>query len=103
MAGMTGDEHLSHEMGMHTEQLRGRTQKVFFKPEEEERFIYPYAFEVDFDKRAEFDAADLDTTAINLKIRELMTEGHGTIVVKNPDRKEARALRPVGQGGFNNA
>jgi glutamate synthase domain-containing protein 3 len=86
---MTGEEHLSHEMGMHTEQLRGRTQKVFFKPEEEERFVYPYGFEVDFNKRAEFDAADLDTTAINLKIRELMAGGHGTIVVKNPGAKHS--------------
>ncbi len=89
MAGMTGDEHLSHEMGMHTEQLRGRTQKVFFKPEEADRFVYPYAFDVDFNKRAEFDAADLETTAINLKIRELMAEGHGTIVVKNPGAKHS--------------
>jgi glutamate synthase domain-containing protein 3 len=76
-------------MGMHTEQLRGRTQKVFFKPEEAERFVYPYAFDVDFNKRAEVDAADLETTAINLKIRELMAEGHGTIVVKNPGAKHS--------------
>ena len=33
------DEHESHRMGMHTEQLAGRTQQVFFTPEEEERKV----------------------------------------------------------------
>ena len=46
-------------LGMHTEQLAGRTQQRFFRPEEQERFTYPQAFEVDFRKRAEFDAADM--------------------------------------------
>ncbi|MDJ0610449.1 MAG: GXGXG motif-containing protein [Kiloniellales bacterium] len=80
-------EHESHRMGMHTEQLAGRTQQVFFSAEESENFTYPYAFEVDFNKRAEFDAADLDAPAVNLRIRELMAEGHGTIVIKNPGAK----------------
>ncbi len=86
MAELT-QEHESHRMGMHTEQLAGRTQQVFFSPEEEENFTYPYAHEVDFNKRAEFDAGDLEPTAINLKIRELMSEGHGTIVINNPGAK----------------
>ena len=89
MAGMTRDDHVSHEMGMHTEQLRGRTQQMFFTPEEEERFVYPFAFDVDFNKRAEFDAAEMDGKSINLKIRELMAEGHGTIVIKNPGAKHS--------------
>ena len=89
MAGMSGGGDASHEMGMHTEQLRGRTQQTFFQPEEAERFLYPHAFEVDFNKRAEFDAADLDHKAINLKLRELMAEGHGMIVVKNPGAKHS--------------
>ncbi len=80
-------EHESHRMGMHTEQLAGRTQQVFFSAEDSENFTYPYAFEVDFNKRAEFDAADLDAPAVNLRIRELMGEGHGTIVIKNPGAK----------------
>ena len=79
----------SHEMGMHTEQLAGRTQQVFFSPTEDDNFVYPRAFEVDFNKRTEFDAADMDTTAINLKIRDLMREGFGTIVVKNPLAKHS--------------
>ncbi len=89
MAGMTGGETVSQELGMHTEQLRGRTQQAFFRPEEEERFVYPDAFDVDFNKRAEFDAADMKTTEINQKIRALMAEGHGTIVVKNPGAKHS--------------
>jgi len=89
MAGMTREGHVSHEMGMHTEQLRGRTQKVFFAAEEEERFVYPFAFDVDINKRAEVDAAEMDTKSINLKIRELMSEGHGTIVIKNPGAKHS--------------
>ena len=47
MAGMSsqgdGSHDRSYEMGMHTEQLAGRTQQVFFRPEEEERFLYPWA------------------------------------------------------------
>ena len=88
MAEIT-DQHKSYDMGMHTEQLRGRTQQVFFSPEEGENFVYPQAFEVDFDKRADFDAVDMDIKAINLKIRELMSQGHGHIVVKNPLAKHS--------------
>ena len=82
-------EHASHEMGMHTEQLAGRTQQVFFLPEEEANFTYPDAFDVDFNKRMELDAGNMDSRSINLKIRELMREGYGTIVVKNPGAKHS--------------
>ncbi len=82
-------EDKSFDMGMHTERLAGRTQKIFLSPTEDENFLYPDSFEVDFNERAEFDAAEIDTTAINAKIRELMAEGHGTIVVKNPLAKHS--------------
>jgi glutamate synthase domain-containing protein 3 len=82
-------EHRSHELGLHTEQLAGRTQQRFFDPEETENFLYPDGFDVDFNKRIEFDAADLDTRAINVKIRDLMRQGYGWIVVKNPLAKHA--------------
>ncbi len=85
-------EQESHRMGMHTEQLAGRTQQIFFSAEEEDNFTYPYAFEVDFNKRAEFDAGDLDATAVNKRIRELMSEGHGTIVIHNPGAKHGIAV-----------
>jgi glutamate synthase domain-containing protein 3 len=82
-------DHASYDMGMHTEQLAGRTQQVFFLPEEEENFTYPDAFDVDFNKRTEIDVADMDTKSINLRIRELMSQGYGTIVVKNPGAKHS--------------
>ena len=92
MASIENTEHLSHDMGMHTEQLRGRTQQTFFEPEEGDNFVYPDGFDVDFNKRAEFDAAEMDTNAINLKIRNLMEEGHGTIVIHNPGAKHSLAV-----------
>ena len=82
-------EHKSRDMGMHTEQLAGRTQQVFFSATEEESFLYPHSYEVDFNKRAEFDARDMESRDINAKIRELMKEGNGTIVVHNPLAKHS--------------
>ena len=83
----------SFEAGLHSEQLRGRTQQVFFSAEEEENLVYPYnAFEVDYDKKTEFDAADMDNKSINLKLRSLMQEGYGHIVVKNPGAKHSVAV-----------
>src|SRR5271154_5004060 len=82
----------SADMGMHTEQLAGRTQQRFFLPEEEERFTYPQAFDVDYNKRAEFDANSMDPRQINLKLRELMSQGYGTIVMKNPGAKHSIAV-----------
>ena len=93
MAGMTpsgsaGDDR-SYAMGMHTEQLAGRTQQVFFRPEEGERFLYPWAPEVDYNKRAELDADALTSTEVNSRLRALMNEGYGTIVVRNPRGKHS--------------
>jgi len=85
-------QHQSHTMGMHTEQLAGRTQQRFFSPEEEENFLYPDAFEVDFNKRAEFDAGPLDSQQINIRLRELMREGYGTVVMHNPGAKHSIAV-----------
>jgi glutamate synthase domain-containing protein 3 len=79
--------HQSAHMGMHTEQLAGRSQQRFFSAEESAAFVYPGAFEVDFAKRAEFDAEPLGAQEINLRIRELMSQGYGTIAVKNPGAK----------------
>ena len=91
MAGVKTVEHVSHELGMHTEALRGRTQQRFFDVSEaaEGGFAYPDAPDVDFNKRAEFDAAALSPRDINLQIRDLIKRGFGTIVVKNPGAKHA--------------
>jgi glutamate synthase domain-containing protein 3 len=77
---------------MHTEQLAGRTQQRFFHPEEDERFTYPHSFEVDLKRRGEFDATDMSSSEINLRIRELMSQGYGTIVLKNPGAKHGVAV-----------
>jgi glutamate synthase domain-containing protein 3 len=82
-------EHKSHRMGMHTEQLTGRTQQVFFSPSEERNFTYRTGFDVDFNKRTELDVGNMEATAVNLELRRLMSEGYGTIVVKNPGAKHS--------------
>ena len=80
----------SFESGLHTEQLSGRTQQIFFSPEEGENYFYPYnGYEVDLNKKAEFDAKDMEIQEINLKIRDLMKEGHGHIVMQNPMAKHS--------------
>ena len=82
-------QHKSHDMGLHQEQLAGRTQQVFFSPEEGDNFLYPESFDVEPGNTAEFDAGDMEISAINLKIRELMQAGHGHIVVNNPLAKHS--------------
>jgi methylamine---glutamate N-methyltransferase subunit B len=92
MAELTKAEALgekSHQMGLHNEQLAGRTQQIFFSAGEEENFVYPDGCEVDFDRRAEFDAAAMESPEINLKIRELLQQGCGSIVVHNPLAKHS--------------
>ena len=89
-------EEKSYQLGMHTEQLGGRTQQVYFSPAEEDNLVYPWAFDVDFNKRIEIDAAGKENHAVNLGIRERMREGYGTIVVKNPG-----AMHSLGVGILN--
>ena len=81
-----------HEMGMHTEQLSGRTQQRFFSPSAEENFVYHDSFEVDFNKSGEVDATDLDSTQVNIQIRELMSQGCGRITLKNPGAQHSIAV-----------
>ncbi len=95
---MASVDHKSHDMGLHSEQLAGRTQQRFFDASAQESFTYPWAHEVDFDEKGAFDATDMDSTAINLKIRELLEQGVGTITVKNP-----KARHGVGVGILNRA
>ena len=50
-------DHLSHDMGMHNEGPLGRTMERFFILRRKvASFRYPDAPDVDFNKRAEFDA-----------------------------------------------
>ncbi len=87
MAGLS--EERSYEMGLHTERLAGRSLETFFDPEEEENFLYPWAFEVDPEKSREIDAADLDSSEINRRIRAAMEAGCGTVRVLNPGAKHS--------------
>jgi glutamate synthase domain-containing protein 3 len=83
-------EHPSYALGWHTIPLKGRSQQAFFTVEDEgENYLYPNAIDVDFNKRIEFDAANLEGPAINRRIRELMEQGYGWIVVKNPLAKHS--------------
>ena len=79
----------SQSMGLHKEVLAGRTQQVFFNPEEAENFFYYGAYDVDFNKRTEIDAMDLTAKQLNDKLHSLMKEGYGSVVVKNPQGKHS--------------
>ena len=82
-------DHKSHELGLHQEVLTGRTQQVFFNPEEEENFYYHDSYDVDFNKRTTIDVKNLDCVAVNKKIKALIKKGYGTIVLKNPGAKHS--------------
>ena len=82
-------DHKSHELGLHQEVLTGRTQQVFFNPEEVENFYYHDSYEVDFNKRTSIDVEKLNCLAVNKKIKDLMKKGYGTIVLKNPGAKHS--------------
>lgn len=92
MADVNDTGGSSYGMGMHTEQLSGRTQQIFFDSEDAENMAYPWAPDVDFNRRAEFDAAELNTKEINYRIRDLMKQGFGSIVIKNPGAKHSIAV-----------
>ena len=82
-------KHKSTEMSLHEEVLTGRTQQVFFNAEEGENFFYHDSYKVDFNKRTEIDANNIECIDINRKINELMAKGYGTIVIKNPGSKHS--------------
>ena len=86
------ESELTAAVEMRGEQLSGRSQEIFFSPEEAENFTYPTAPEVDFEKEAAFDAANMTARDINAKIRALMAEGIGSIRVDNPGAKHSVAV-----------
>ena len=65
----------SHEMGLHQEQLKGRTQQKFFSIDESANLTYFHSFEVDTNKSATIDALDITPREINREIRALMESG----------------------------
>jgi len=84
-----GKKSKAQSMGMHTEVLTGRTQQKFFNPDEAENFYYFGTHDVDLNKRTELDVKDMEAPEANKKIDSLMSEGYGTIVIKNPQGKHS--------------
>ncbi|MDP7553540.1 MAG: GXGXG motif-containing protein [Candidatus Thioglobus sp.] len=82
MATLNKDK--SHEMGLHEEQLKGRTQQRFFSADESENLTYFHSFDVDTSKSATIDALEMTPREINGEIRTLMEKGIGDITVDNP-------------------
>ena len=85
---MTQDERVK-ALGMTSEQLTGRSMFIEFDAGAQERFLYPWAPEVNFNKRTEIDSDEMTSTEVNKEIKKLMNEGYGTIVVKNPRGKHS--------------
>jgi len=92
---MTQEERV-RALGMTTEELTGRTPFMEFDLEAESRFTYPWAPEVNFNKSAELDADTMSATEVNARIRTLMDEGHGRVVIRNP-----RGMHSLGVGILN--
>jgi len=88
LKAMNQDERVK-ALGMTSEQLTGRSMFIEFDAGASERFVYPWAPEVDFNKRTEIDSDDMTSTEVNKKIKELMDQGFGTIVLKNPRGKHS--------------
>ena len=89
---MAREQQMTSAEQIRAGRLGGRSQQVFFSPEEEENFFHPGAPEVDFARESVFDAADMDARAINAKIRALMAEGVGSIRIENPGAKHSVAV-----------
>ena len=91
-----GEQAKAELTGVHAEKLLGRSYQTFFRAEEEDNLVYPDSVDVNVDRKAEIDAADLDASATNVRIRELMDEGYGHILVRNPG-----AMHALGVGILN--
>jgi glutamate synthase domain-containing protein 3 len=82
------------ELGFHDERLKGRTIEKFFDVDigDDHGFSLPDSYDVDFNKRAEIDASNMTARVVNQAIRELMQDGYGTIVLRNPGAKHSIAV-----------
>lgn len=77
--------------GVHSEKLSGRDHAAFYEADNEgpDRFLYPYAHDVDLTKEGTIDAEELTETQVNTRIREMLHEGVGHIIIKNPGAKHS--------------
>jgi len=92
----TTQEDRARDLGMMSEQLKNRSMEVFFEVGEDDNLTYPWAPDVDFNKRTELNCEGKTTTEVNKDIHSLMEEGYGTIVLQNP-----RGMHSVGVGVLN--
>ena len=83
LAKLTQEDRVK-ALGMTTDELSGRSMYIEFDPDATERFAYPWAPDVDFNKRTEIDCDKLTATEVNARMRDLMHKGYGTVVLKNP-------------------
>ena len=95
LKGMSQEDRVK-ALGMTTDQLTGRSMYMEFDPEATERMAYPWAPDVDFNQRTELDCDGMTATEVNSKMKDLMAEGFGTIVIKNP-----RGMHSLGVGILN--
>ncbi len=95
LKGMSQEDRVK-ALGMMTDQLTGRSMYIEFDPDATERLAYPWAPDVDFNKRTEVDCDGLTATEVNKKVRDLMEEGYGSIVLQNP-----RGMHSLGVGILN--
>ncbi len=88
LAKMSQEERVA-ALGMTTEQLSGRSMVIEFDPDAEPNLAYPWSPDVDFNKRTDIDADGLTSTEVNNRIRDLMQQGYGTVVIRNPRGKHS--------------
>ena len=67
---MTQDERVK-ALGMTSEQLTGRSMFMEFDADASDRFLYPWAPDVDFNKRTEIDSDQMTSTEVNKQIDRL--------------------------------
>ena len=72
LKNMTQEERVT-ALGMRTEALSGKSLYIEFDPDAEERFTYPWAPDVDYNKRTELDTDNMTTTEVNSNICLLYT------------------------------
>ena len=91
MAGMNpqSQDERSYGMGMHTEQLAGRTQQVFFRPEERSASSTHGRRTWTTTGAPRSMRTRWSSTQVNSKLRALMDEGYGSIVIRNPRGKHS--------------
>ncbi len=103
---LSAQELLSHEMGLHTEKLGGRTQQAFFDIDLNEAH---HGFSLPSPTTSTTTSGPRSTpptwrpNVVNLRIRQLMQDGYGTIVIKNPGAKHSHRASAFSIGSISSS